>query len=251
MTCTLHVAWDDRLAGYDFGPGHPMAPLRLKLTMELARAFGLDRLGGVTVDVPPAATGVELELFHDPGYIGMVRLAGHQASEGGLSHELTTRALLMHGLGTEDDPLFPGMHEAAAMVTGATLAAARAVWTSAAQHGPARCARRDPRAGPRGQRRPLAAHRRRRLRARSRRAEDLDPPAVRGRWRAARPGRGHPELWREYVSWTTSQTAPERMTDGAPGTFTHYESGHDPADPVDRAIMATRKTVFPQHGLMP
>jgi acetoin utilization protein AcuC len=36
MTCTLRVAWDDRLAGYDFGPGHPMAPLRL--TMELARA---------------------------------------------------------------------------------------------------------------------------------------------------------------------------------------------------------------------
>ena len=22
MTCTLHVAWDDRLVGYDFGPGH-------------------------------------------------------------------------------------------------------------------------------------------------------------------------------------------------------------------------------------
>ena len=41
----------------------------------------------------------------------------------------------MHGLGTEDNPLFPGMHEAAAMVTGATLAAARAVWTSAARHG--------------------------------------------------------------------------------------------------------------------
>jgi acetoin utilization protein AcuC len=44
MTCTLHVAWDDRLAGYNFGPGHPMAPLRLKLTMELAQAFGLGRL---------------------------------------------------------------------------------------------------------------------------------------------------------------------------------------------------------------
>src|SRR5579863_5286230 len=40
-----------------------------------------------------------------------------------------------HGLGTEDDPVFPGMHEASAMVAGATLAAARAVWTSAAQHG--------------------------------------------------------------------------------------------------------------------
>ena len=48
MSCTLHVAWDDQLAGYDFGPGHPMAPIRLKLTMELAQAFGLDRRDGVT-----------------------------------------------------------------------------------------------------------------------------------------------------------------------------------------------------------
>jgi acetoin utilization protein AcuC len=113
MTCTLHVAWDDRLAGYDFGPGHPLAPLRLKLTMELAQAFGLGRLDGVTIAVPAAATGAELELVHDPAYIGMVRLAGHQAAGGGLSGDLTSRALLMHGLGTEDDPLFPGMHEAA------------------------------------------------------------------------------------------------------------------------------------------
>ena len=82
MTCTLHVAWDDRLADYDFGPGHPLAPLRLKLTMELAQALGLGRLDGVTVEVPAAATGAELEMFHDPGYIGMVRLAGHQAMQG-------------------------------------------------------------------------------------------------------------------------------------------------------------------------
>ncbi len=56
----------------------------------------------------------------------------------------------------------------------------------------ARRARRDPRARPRGQRRPLAAHRRRGLRARARGAEDLDPPAVRGGGRAARPGYRHP-----------------------------------------------------------
>ena len=31
--------------------------------------------------------------------------------------------------------MFPGMHEASALVAGATLAAARAVWTGAAQHG--------------------------------------------------------------------------------------------------------------------
>jgi len=41
MACTLHVAWDGRLTGYDFGTGHPMAPARVELTIELARAFGL------------------------------------------------------------------------------------------------------------------------------------------------------------------------------------------------------------------
>jgi len=65
------------------------------------------------------------------------------------------------------------------------------------------------------------------------------------------PAAATPELWRQYVSWTTSQTAPEQMTEGTPATFTDYESGHNPADPVDRAIMATRKAVFPHHGLMP
>ena len=39
------------------------------------------------------------------------------------------------GLGTGDHPVFPGMHEASALVAGATLAAARAVWSGAAEHG--------------------------------------------------------------------------------------------------------------------
>ncbi len=132
MSCTLHVAWDDQLAGYDFGPGHPMAPIRLKLTMELAQAFGLDRRDGVSIEVPAAATDAELELVHEPAYIAMVRLAGSLAHPAG---DLPAGALLSRGLGTEDDPVFTGMHEAAAMIAGATLAAARAVWTSAAQHG--------------------------------------------------------------------------------------------------------------------
>jgi acetoin utilization protein AcuC len=40
----------------------------------------------------------------------------------------------MFGLGTEDNPVFPGMHEASALVAGATLAAARAVWSGSAEH---------------------------------------------------------------------------------------------------------------------
>jgi acetoin utilization protein AcuC len=135
MTCTLHVAWDERLTDYDFGPRHPMAPLRLKLTMELARAFGLFGLDGVSAEVPAAATRAELELYHHPGYIDIVRLAGSGRPPAPGKESVTERILLLHGLGTEDVPVFRGMHEAAAMVTGATLAAARAVWTSAAQHG--------------------------------------------------------------------------------------------------------------------
>jgi acetoin utilization protein AcuC len=65
------------------------------------------------------------------------------------------------------------------------------------------------------------------------------------------PASATPQTWREYVSWTTSQTAPETMTEDAQGTFTDFETGHNPADPVDQAIMATRKAVFPLHGLMP
>ena len=33
MTCTLHAAWDERLTDYHFGPGHPLAPVRVELTM--------------------------------------------------------------------------------------------------------------------------------------------------------------------------------------------------------------------------
>ncbi|HEY0716954.1 MAG TPA: acetoin utilization protein AcuC, partial [Streptosporangiaceae bacterium] len=41
MTCSLAVSWDDQLTSYDFGPGHPLAPVRVELTMALAREFGV------------------------------------------------------------------------------------------------------------------------------------------------------------------------------------------------------------------
>jgi acetoin utilization protein AcuC len=41
------------------------------------------------------------------------------------------------------------------------------------------------------------------------------------------------------------------MTEGSEPVFAPFESGSDPADPVDRAILATRSAVFPEHGMMP
>ena len=103
MACTLHVAWDGRLAGYDFGPGHPMAPVRLELTIELARAFGLFAAAGVTVERPAPATDAELGLAHIQPYIAAVRQAGGP-QPGAPARE--------YGLGTGDNPVFAGMHDA-------------------------------------------------------------------------------------------------------------------------------------------
>jgi len=41
MACRLHVTWDERLTDYHFGPGDPLAPVRVELTMRLAHEFGL------------------------------------------------------------------------------------------------------------------------------------------------------------------------------------------------------------------
>ena len=49
---TLQVVWDEALAAYDFGPGHPLAPVRVELTMALARGLGVFDAPGVSVAVP-------------------------------------------------------------------------------------------------------------------------------------------------------------------------------------------------------
>src|SRR6202046_5404315 len=143
MACTLHVAWDEQLTEYDFGPGHPLAPVRIELTMALARALGVLSEPGVTVAAPGPASDADLELVHDPQYIAAVRQAGRRAQAdaraaagaGWPAAAGPPGAARLFGLGTEDDPVFPGLHEGSALVAGATLAAARAVWSGSASHG--------------------------------------------------------------------------------------------------------------------
>jgi acetoin utilization protein AcuC len=395
VTCTLHMAWDDRLTRYDFGPGHPLAPVRVELTVELARDFGVLGTPGVSVTAPEPADIAELELVHDPGYIGIVRQVSDEPSA------LDLRTLFRYGLGTPDDPVFRGMHEASALVAGATLAAARAVWTGAAEHGvnvagglhhamaghasgfcvyndPAIAIKwllnqgidrvayvdidvhhgdgvqaafwADPRvltislhehpatlfpgtglpteigaagaegsavnvalpAGTRDAGWLRAFHATVPLLLQAFRPQVLvsqhgcdthwsDPLAnleltidaqraahaaihrlahetADGRWlatggggyslvevvprtwthllaeaagRPVDPQSETPGSWREYVQRRTGRTAPGSMTEGQPAEFTSFDSGYDPEEPVDRAILATRKAVFPLHGLMP
>ena len=62
-----------------------------------------------------------------------------------------------------------------------------------------------------------------------------------------------PEDWREHVRMEHGRVAPQHMGDGvAEGGvmwWRSWEVGYDPEDPVDQAVMATRKAVFPAHGL--
>ncbi|GAA3242108.1 acetoin utilization protein AcuC [Actinocorallia longicatena] len=381
----MRVYWDDKLLSYDFGPSHPLNPVRVELTMKLAERLGV--LEHVELHSFEAAGDGLISLVHDRAYVEAVKRAGD-----------TLRAEPAFGLGTMDNPIFAGMHEASSLVVGATVAAARAVWegetehaanisgglhhampASAAgfciyndpavaiawllEHGASRVAYvdvdvhhgdgvqeafyDDPRVltislheSPRtlfpgtgyphesgadgtsvnvalppgttdeqwlrafhgivppllrafepeilitqqgcdGHRDDPLAHLSLTVdgqRAVYRTLHDLAHETAGGKWvltggggyelvqvvpRAwthllavaahapLDPATACPEEWREFARNRTGEIAPKVMTDGAELEVTTWGKGFDPANPIDQAVLATRRAVFPEHGLDP
>jgi acetoin utilization protein AcuC len=387
----LRVVWDDAFIGYDFGPEHPMAPIRLELASRLARDLGLLTAPGVRVVNAEPASDEVLETVHDPAYLAAVQ----QASKDPHS------AHGKFGLGTPDVPAFAGMHEASARIAAGSRDLALAVWTGEAAHGvnfcgglhhamPSRasgfCVYNDvgvaiqalldagaervayvdvdvhhgdgvqkmfwdePRVltvslhedgrmlfpgtgfpqeigGPTAEgyavnvALPAGTSDAAWLRA----FHAVVPPLLRafdpqimvtqhgcdthvldplahlalsvdaqrasyaalhdlahefcdGRW-VATGGGGYevvdvvprawahlvgiaahqpvdpatevPASWRDYVNSRCGRSAPQRMTDGSSADYRSWVTGSDPADPLDRAVLATRRAVFPLHGLDP
>ncbi|HEX3787911.1 MAG TPA: acetoin utilization protein AcuC [Pseudonocardiaceae bacterium] len=115
MGASAEVVWDESLLDYDMGPDHPLNPVRLALTIQLATALGV--LDGVSLRKPEPASDELIERVHDAGYLAAVRTAPDSAYEVG------------HGLGTPDNPIFPGMHEASARVVGGSVLAADLIAT--------------------------------------------------------------------------------------------------------------------------
>ena len=116
------VVFDPSLTEYSFGPSHPMSPVRVDLTMRLADELGVvgDRLRLVPA---PMADDDLLATVHEPELIEAVQRAG--------TKDVYDEA---RGLGTDDNPVFPGMEVAAAHVVGASVEAFRQVWSGESLH---------------------------------------------------------------------------------------------------------------------
>ena len=128
MTGRACTVFDRSLVEYDFGASHPMNPVRVDLTMRLAEELGVVGHGGsgAGLEMVPAPVASEdlLLTVHDEALIECVQRAGADPS----------KLDLERGLGTDDNPTFEGMHQAAAHVVGATVEAARRVWTREVEH---------------------------------------------------------------------------------------------------------------------
>jgi acetoin utilization protein AcuC len=59
-----------------------------------------------------------------------------------------------------------------------------------------------------------------------------------------------PAEYRAFIESELGQVSPELMTDGRTPWARPFDSGYDPDDQVDQAILATRRIIFPGWGLV-
>ena len=125
MPSQARIVWDPSFTKYNFGPSHPMAPIRLDLTARLCEALGLFDAPGVEVRGAEPASDELLETVHDPAYVAAVKAASADPNQADPDR----------GIGTEDDPAFVGMHESSARIVTGTVDVVRAVWEGETSHG--------------------------------------------------------------------------------------------------------------------
>ena len=110
------------LTSYSFGDEHPLQPSRHDLAMSLLSSLGWLDAPGVTVEPPRPATLSELLAAHTLPFIQAVQTAQDIARG-----ERPAADLRLYGLDTEDNPLFPGIHDAPALLAGASLQGMQAI----------------------------------------------------------------------------------------------------------------------------
>lgn len=126
MSDRVAFVYSPELEAYRLGDDHPFNPLRLRLTIELLRAAGI--LTDADLVAPRVATLEEILLVHDRRYVDAVRAAGQSPDAPAVDWSAG------YDLGTDDNPVFPGMHEATSRIVGATEHAAEMVMEGRALH---------------------------------------------------------------------------------------------------------------------
>ena len=124
MTSRCSFVFSEELLKYKFNSDHPFNQFRLTLTVDLLKK--INALSAHQISIPRIATEEELYLIHDPDYVNAVKLAGL----GQISEDRAEN----FGIGTEDNPIFPHMHEATSLQVGGTLTAVDLVMSGAVDH---------------------------------------------------------------------------------------------------------------------
>ena len=123
MKNAVFVFSEDQL-GYKFSDTHPFNQKRLTLTVDLLKE--INALSESEIVPPRMATDEELLLVHDANYIEMVKEASKESAD--------SNKYESYGIGTEDTPIFPDMHEASAILVGGTLTAVDYVMEGRSNH---------------------------------------------------------------------------------------------------------------------
>lgn len=115
----------DQFLHYRFNDEHPFNQQRIVLTLDLMKELQL--IENHHFISPRYATDEELLMVHDAKYIDIVKLAGQERT-------IEQQRLESYGLGTEDTPVFPRMHDATSLIVGGTVTAAEAVMEGKTDH---------------------------------------------------------------------------------------------------------------------
>src|SRR4030067_547924 len=103
--------YSDKLSGFDFGPAHPFKPSRAKHMMDLLSRYSLLNAKNQQIIAPEPVHEDLLYLFHTREYIELLKRAGQ--TEFSID-------MLKAGLGTEDDPIVPGIYDFSRTAAGGT-----------------------------------------------------------------------------------------------------------------------------------
>jgi acetoin utilization protein AcuC len=118
QTNTEVLVFSKNFSHHSYGPTHPLKVERLQLTMDLIEAYGLFDNSPAPWIEAQKADEEDLLLIHSPEYLYILK----EANTG-----KATAHAWKHGLGSGDNPIFPGLYDWSLLVTGATVECVRQI----------------------------------------------------------------------------------------------------------------------------